>query len=64
MYSIRSFTLNTSPPFGMIAITRIESYYLPKIGSQLRRVLDAGCGNGISVDLLVEAVRSQHASGV
>jgi SAM-dependent methyltransferase len=37
------------------AITRIESYYLPKIGSQSRRVLDAGCGNGISVDLLIDA---------
>jgi SAM-dependent methyltransferase len=36
-------------------VTRIESYYLPKIGSPSRRVLDAGCGNGISVDLLVAA---------
>jgi SAM-dependent methyltransferase len=38
------------------ATTRIAAYYLPLIASRERgRVLDAGCGNGISVDLLQAA---------
>ncbi|MDQ6801219.1 MAG: class I SAM-dependent methyltransferase [Acidobacteriota bacterium] len=38
------------------ATTRIAEYYLPLIGASSRsRVLDAGCGNGISVDLLQSA---------
>src|SRR6266487_5879761 len=38
------------------ATTRIAAYYLPRIASSSRgRVLDAGCGNGISVDLLQSA---------
>jgi SAM-dependent methyltransferase len=36
------------------AIARINDFYLPLIGAK-RRVLDAGCGNGISVDLLTAA---------
>jgi SAM-dependent methyltransferase len=38
------------------AVTRIESYYRPRIASSYSRgarILDAGCGNGISVDLLL-----------
>jgi len=35
------------------ATTRIAAYYLPLCSG--RRVLDAGCGNGISVDLLHSA---------
>jgi SAM-dependent methyltransferase len=34
---------------------RIVDYYLPRIPKSARRVLDCGCGNGISVDLLNEA---------
>jgi SAM-dependent methyltransferase len=38
------------------ATTRIAAYYLPLIASRPHgRVLDAGCGNGISVDLLQSA---------
>jgi SAM-dependent methyltransferase len=38
------------------ATTRIAAYYLPLIASSAHgRVLDAGCGNGISVDLLQSA---------
>jgi SAM-dependent methyltransferase len=41
------------------AVTRIKSYYLPQIASAFpkrsARILDAGCGNGISVDLLLAA---------
>ncbi|HEY8183930.1 MAG TPA: class I SAM-dependent methyltransferase, partial [Thermoanaerobaculia bacterium] len=38
------------------ATTRIATYYLPQIATRSRgRVLDAGCGNGISVDLLQSA---------
>jgi SAM-dependent methyltransferase len=34
------------------AIARINDFYLPRIGESSLRILDAGCGNGISVDLL------------
>jgi len=37
------------------AIARINDFYLPLIGGSALRVLDAGCGNGISVDLLTAA---------
>jgi len=40
------------------AVTRIRDYYLPRIRSGNKnafRVLDCGCGNGLSVDLLSEA---------
>lgn len=37
------------------AVARIRDYYLPKVGASPLRVLDAGCGNGVSVDLLCEA---------
>jgi SAM-dependent methyltransferase len=36
------------------AIARIKDFYLPLTGANLR-ILDAGCGNGISVDLLTTA---------
>jgi SAM-dependent methyltransferase len=36
------------------AVARINDFYLPLIGAS-RRILDAGCGNGISVDLLTAA---------
>lgn len=39
------------------AVARIAGYYLPRIAAESRpgaRVLDAGCGSGISVDLLHE----------
>lgn len=37
------------------AIARIKDFYLPRIGGSGLRILDAGCGNGISVDLLTSA---------
>jgi len=37
------------------AIARINDFYLPRIGTNGLRILDAGCGNGISVDLLTAA---------
>lgn len=37
------------------AIARINDFYLPLIKNSSLRILDAGCGNGISVDLLTAA---------
>lgn len=37
------------------AIARINDFYLPLIKARSLRILDAGCGNGISVDLLTAA---------
>ncbi|MEA2342288.1 MAG: hypothetical protein QOF63_457 [Thermoanaerobaculia bacterium] len=37
------------------AIARINDFYLPLIKDSSLRILDAGCGNGISVDLLTVA---------
>ncbi|HEX3578679.1 MAG TPA: hypothetical protein VHY33_08965, partial [Thermoanaerobaculia bacterium] len=37
------------------AIARINDFYLPLIKGSALRILDAGCGNGISVDLLTAA---------
>ena len=37
------------------AIARINDFYLPLIKDSSLRILDAGCGNGISVDLLTAA---------
>jgi SAM-dependent methyltransferase len=37
------------------AIARINDFYLPLIKGSSLRILDAGCGNGISVDLLTAA---------
>ncbi|MBV9069210.1 MAG: class I SAM-dependent methyltransferase [Acidobacteria bacterium] len=37
------------------AISRINDFYLPLIKASSLRILDAGCGNGISVDLLTAA---------
>jgi SAM-dependent methyltransferase len=37
------------------AIARINDFYLPLISETSLRILDAGCGNGISVDLLTDA---------
>lgn len=37
------------------AIARINDFYLPRIGTNGLRILDAGCGNGISVELLTAA---------
>ena len=37
------------------AIARINDFYLPLIKQSSLRILDAGCGNGISVDLLTAA---------
>ncbi|HEV7426221.1 MAG TPA: class I SAM-dependent methyltransferase [Thermoanaerobaculia bacterium] len=44
------------------AIARINDFYLPLIGAKSLRVLDAGCGNGISVDLLTAA--GHYANGI
>jgi SAM-dependent methyltransferase len=42
------------------AIARINDFYLPLIGATPLRILDAGCGNGISVDLLTAAGHDAH----